>query len=195
MKWIMLPLAVSFASCGLNAEDGNQNQAAPAYVDEAPLPEGWPKPGPYNEVALKSYPEYRAAFTAEGGESRAFWTLFSHIKKRDIPMTAPVEMTMEPEARGGMKSNSMGFLYQNTGVGEPGKDGEKIEIRDVPAGRSLSYAWQGPDNEENIRKAKAALDAALAAKNLEATGFRLLGYNGPRTRRAKQTWELQAWLK
>ena len=35
----------------------------PAYVDEAPLPKGWPKPGPYDQVSDKSYPSYRAAFT------------------------------------------------------------------------------------------------------------------------------------
>jgi len=37
----------------------------PAYVDEAPLPKGWPKPGPYDQVSEKSYPSYRAAFTTE----------------------------------------------------------------------------------------------------------------------------------
>jgi hypothetical protein len=192
MKWIVLPFALCVVSCALNAEEGEK--PAPAYVDEAPMPEGWPKPGPYNQVAEKSYPAYRAAFTTDGGENRAFWTLFSHIKKRDIPMTAPVEMAMEPEARGGMKSNSMGFLYQNTAVGTPGKDGENVEIRDVAAGRALSYAWQGPDSEGNIATAKAALEASLAEKKITPKGFRLLGYNGPRTPNARKTWELQALL-
>ena len=29
-------------------------EPAPKYVDEAPLPEGWPEPEPYNEVVEKT---------------------------------------------------------------------------------------------------------------------------------------------
>jgi hypothetical protein len=195
MKWIYLPLAAWLASCGLHAEDGKAGDAAPRYVDEAPLPEGWPKPGPYNEVAEKSYPAYRAAFTTEGGGGGAFWTLFSHIQRNDIPMTAPVEMAVEPGDGGAMRRNSMGFLYQNQTVGQPGSDGPRVEIRDVPAARALSYAWQGPDNRANIATAKQALEAALAERKIEPKGFRLLGYNGPGTPRARKTWELQALLE
>lgn len=186
-------MAALLVACGVNADDQDQK---PSYVDEAPLPEGWPLPGPFNEVTEKKFPAYRAAFTDEGGGgSGAFWTLFSHIKRNDIPMTAPVEMAIEPEDGGGMKRNSMAFLYQNTKVGEVGKDGARVEIRDVAAARALSYAWQGPDSEGNLTTAKSALEAELAKRNLKATGFRLLGYNGPRTPRAKKTWELQALLE
>ena len=66
----------------------------PSYQSEAPLPEGWPAPGPYDQVSEKTYPKYRAAVTT-GGSGMSFWTLFSHIKKKEIPMTAPVEMKME----------------------------------------------------------------------------------------------------
>jgi len=193
MKIHYFSALVALASCGLHADQSAAPQPAPEYVSESPLPKGWPPPGPYNQVAEKSYPEYRTAFTRRGGGGGAFWTLFSHIRKNDIPMTAPVEMAVEPSDKG-MKRASMGFLYQNTGVGTTGKDGDSVEIRDVPAGRALSYAWQGPDSEGNLATAKAALESALAEGKLEATGFRLLGYNGPRTPAARKTWELQALL-
>lgn len=161
------------------------------YVDEASLPQGWPEPGPYNRVTAKNYPAYRAAFTTGKGETGAFWTLFGHIKGQGIPMTAPVEMAME-SADGGMAKASMAFLYQNQDVGKTGPDGANVEVRDVPAAKVLSYAWQGEDSRANIAAAKAALDAALAKQHKTARHYRLLGYNGPGTPRAKRTWELQA---
>lgn len=63
--------------------------AAPAYVSEAPLPEGWPTPGPYDQVTTKTLPAYRAAFAKAGGRGTSFWTLFLHIQKNNIPMTSP----------------------------------------------------------------------------------------------------------
>ncbi len=174
-----------------------QPQAAPvppAYVSEAPLPEGWPQPGPYGRVSEKSFPAYRAAFTTGKGGSGSFWTLFLHIKRKDIPMTAPVEMAMADEDRVLRRAN-MGFLYQNTGVGQTGPDGSAVEVKDVPAGKVVNYAWQGPDSKANLDTARAALDAKLAKRGIQDARFRLLGYNGPGTPRAKATWELQALLK
>jgi len=194
MKKFLLPLQVLLVSCNIQAADPGTPQAAPAYVDEAPLPEGWPKPGPYNEVAEKSYPAYRAAFTGGKGETGAFFTLFAHIKRNDIPMTAPVEMPMSDEG-GNLSREGMAFLYQNEKVGRKGTEGTKVEVRDVPAAKSLCYTWQGTDSRENIAKAKAELQSALTARKLESQGFRLLGYNGPGTPRMKRTWELQALLK
>lgn len=167
--------------------------AAPAYVSEAPLPEGWPQPGPYNQVSEKTYPAYRAAFTTGKGETGSFWTLFMHIKRNDIPMTAPVEMEMKPTATG-LDRAGMAFLYQNGKVGQPGAASSSVEVRDVAASKVLSYTWQGTDSKANQTTARVALDAALAERKLTATSFRLLGYNGPGTPRAKATWELLAVL-
>lgn len=193
MKKKFFPLFALLAACDLQADSGAVAvpAPAPAYVDEAPLPQGWPKPGPYDQVSEKKYPAYRAAFTNGKGETSAFWTLFAHIKKNDIPMTAPVEMTMEGEE---FKQSSMAFLYQNGKVGSAGPDGARVEVRDVPATTTLSYTWQGSDSKENLGKAKGALEAVLAERKAAAKGFRLLGYNGPGTPRAKRTWELQALL-
>ncbi len=191
MRYPIILLTALLTGCSVHGEN---NAQAPEYVDEAQLPEGWPKPGPFNEVSEKNYPAYRAAFT-KGGGSGAFWTLFSHIKRNDIPMTAPVEMSVDSMEGGRMERNSMAFLYQNTDVGKVGSEGNRVEIRDVAAARALSYAWQGPDSERNLTTAKSQLEAELAKRNLRATGFRLLGYNGPRTPRARKTWELQALLE
>ncbi len=89
------------------------------YVDEAPLSEGWPKRGPYDQVTEKSYPAYRAAFTSGKSETSAFLTLFTHIRKNEIPMTAPVEMAMA-DAGDELKQSGIAFLYQNGGVGKKG---------------------------------------------------------------------------
>ena len=165
-----------------------------SYVNEAKLPEGWPVPGPYNEVTKKEYPVYRVAVTENGGRTRAFWTLFSHIQSKSISMTAPVEMTME-EKEGAMKMTAMGFLYQSTSVGALGADGEKVEVTDVPALTALSYAWQGENSKKAVAEARVALDAELARQKLEAEGYRILGYNGPNVPKTKRTHELQAILK
>ncbi len=193
MKKKFFPLFALIAACNLNADDSRESRPAPAYVNEAPLPQGWPAPGPYEQVSEKKYPAYRAAFTNGKGANSAFWTLFGHIKKHDIPMTAPVEMGMEG-TDGKLQQSTMAFLYQNGKVGATGPDGTKVEVRDVPATTTLSYTWQGNDSKENITKARSALDAALEEKKAEAKSYRLLGYNGPGTPRAKRTWELQAVL-
>ncbi len=190
-KFALLPCCFLAASCVHSAL--GEPAAPPKYVDEAPLPKGWPTPGPYDAVVEKKLPAYRAAFTTRAGQNGAFWTLFRHIQRHNIPMTAPVEMAMEP-ADDLLRQASMAFLYQDTDVGTTGPDGETVEVRDVPAAQALTYAWQGPDNRENLRNAKEALDAELQRRGIKAGGFRLLGYNGPSTPRAKKTWELQALL-
>lgn len=180
------------------AEPGSKPAAPatePAYISESALPESWPAPGPFNQVALKKYPAYRAAFTTSSSPNGGFLTLFRHIKRNDIPMTSPVEMSMKDDAGDGMKMERMGFLYQSPRVGKPGADGESVEVRDLPALSVLGYTWQGPRGDAEVAKARAAIDAALAEKKLTATGYRLFGYNGPSVSRNKQTHELQALLK
>lgn len=67
-------------------------------------------------------------------------------------------------------------------------------LADVPAARVLSYAWQGSDSKKNVATARSALEAELEERGIEDAEFRILGYNGPGTPRAKRTWELQALL-
>ena len=169
--------------------------AAPKYQEESPLPQGWPAPGPFNQVVRKSYPEYRAAFTKDGSPNGGFWKLFKHIERNNIPMTAPVEMKLDEADAQGMKMERMAFLYQSPKVGKTGADGDHVEVRDVPAREALSYAWQGARDKATTARARAAIDAELAKRKLQATGYRLLGYNSPFIPRSKQTHELQALLK
>lgn len=195
VKKKLFPLYVLLAASQVHAAEPAPAVAAPAaYVEEAPLPVGWPKPGPYDKVSEKTYPSYRAAFTNGKGETGAFWTLFLHIKRHGIPMTAPVEMAMA-DADGKLQQDGMAFLYQNGRVGQSGPDGSKVEVRDVPASTVLSYTWKGDDSKSNIAKARTELEAALAARKKESKTFRMLGYNGPGTPRFERTWELQAVLK
>jgi hypothetical protein len=94
-----------------------------------------------------------------------------------------------------MQMEEMAFLYQNTQVGKTGGDGDTIVVRDVPAHEALSYAWQGLRSKSSIARARKALDEALAAQGLKASGYRLLGYNSPFILPWRQTHELQALLR
>jgi hypothetical protein len=192
-----IPLYLLFAASLGNAAETSPAKAdsAPAtYVEEAPLPAEWPKPGPLDKVVEKKYPAYRGAFTNSKGKDVSFLTLFLHIKKNDIPMTAPVEMAMA-DSDGKLEQAQMGFLYQNGGVGKPGPDGENVEVRDVPSCRVLSFAWLGEDSESNIAEARKRLEAELTSRKTKSSAFRLLGYNGPEVPVAERTWELQAVLE
>jgi hypothetical protein len=168
--------------------------AAPKYVSESPLPQGWPQPGLFNQVVRKKYPAYRAAFTAESSPNGGFWRLFKHIERNNIPMTAPVEMKLGQTGTNAAKMEEMAFLYQSPEVGKTGAAGELVEVRDVPAREALSYAWQGPRTGAATDRARAAIDAELARQNLKAAGYRLLGYNSPFVPGDRQTHELQALL-
>ncbi len=165
----------------------------PGYQEESPLPKGWPQPGPFNEVARKKYPAYRAAFTTDENPNGGFWTLFKHIERHKIPMTAPVEMKIDGADASSTKMERMGFLYQDTAVGQTGPDGPQVEVRDVPAAEALSYAWQGPRGK--AAEARKALDAEVSRLGLKVKSWRLLGYNSPFVPRARQTHELQAVIE
>lgn len=177
-------------SHGLQAESPDLTQKeAQEYTAEAPLPKGWPKPGPYGVVTEKQFPSYRAAYTDGKSQNFAFWRLFRHIKKNEIPMTSPVEMEMKQNGEK-LSMKSMGFMYQHTKVGEAGADGSKIEVRDVPAMKTLAYTWMGGKNSANLRIAKQALEAELVKRRLKGKDFRVMGYNGPGVPTAKKTWEM-----
>ncbi len=201
-RFLALLLLITPLACSGIERPGSKNkkntpeapgQPTPKYNSEAPLPKGWPKPGPFNKVAEKTYPDYRVA-TAKGGRG-SFMTLFRHIKRNNIPMTAPVEMGMSKKNENGpMERTTMGFLYQNTKVGKTGPDGKRVEVKDIKKAKALSYAWMGNDSKKNLQTAREALETALKKRGVKATSFRLLGYNGPMTARKKRTWELQALL-
>ncbi|MDG1358199.1 MAG: heme-binding protein [Akkermansiaceae bacterium] len=185
----LVVLALYFSQAD-DAHGSPDLEAKPEYVAEAPLPKGWPRPGPYNKVTLKEFPAYRAAYTDSFSSGFAFWRLFRHIKRQDIPMTSPVEMGMKQKGGDKLGMKSMGFLYQNDEVGKLGNDGKKIEVRSVPNMRALSYTWQGDRNKVTMKKAKVAIDKAKQEKGLKSNDYRVMGYNGPGVADAKKTWEM-----
>ncbi|MBT7960055.1 MAG: hypothetical protein HN759_12070 [Akkermansiaceae bacterium] len=187
---LLLPALIAVFSLSAQAE---VNAIEPKYVAESPLPKGWPTPGPYNKVTVKEFPAYRAAYTSGKAKSFAFWRLFRHIKSKDIPMTSPVEMGMEQKGDK-MTMNSMGFLYQHRGVGKAGLDSNKIDVRDVPAMKTLSYTWQGKNNSRMMKTAQKAIAAELEKRGIKSDHYRVLGYNGPGVANSKKTWELVAVL-
>lgn len=158
-------------------------------LDEAPLPEGFPRFTPVGVIEVKRYPAYRKAV------GPSFWTLFQHISKRSIPMTAPVEMRGDAAAdvRG-----EMAFLYQNTSVGAPGPiDG--IAVEDTPEMVVASLGVRGRMTGEKARAARAALEAWLRDQNehrpVEGEAFRLFGYNSPMVPEGSAYWEAQIVLR
>ena len=156
---------------------------------EASLPEGFPAPGPVGEVVLKAYPKYRAA-RADGGNS--FWTLFSHIKKNKIAMTAPVEMAMDGDG-GELKRQNMAFLYASPALGQTGRDG-RVDVVDLGPVRVLSFGIRGPLTDRKTEHAKQAIEERLRreSQSWKRNGeWRLLGYNSPMVQAERRFWELQ----
>lgn len=149
---------------------------------EAPLPEGFPEPTPVGEIQIKKYPAYRFATTQMAGtDSGAFWTLFTHIKKNDIAMTAPVEMTYGEGTTDKLQAKTMAFLYRSPKQGKAGTD-EKVEVIDVAPIMALSLGMRGEVTRTRLADAKAHLDAWLKehAKEYKASGpLRVMGYNSP----------------
>jgi hypothetical protein len=151
---------------------------------EAPLPEGFPGPGPLGRVVVKSYPRYRAA-RAEGRGS--FWTLFQHIQKNDVQMTAPVEMTMSDE----LNEMDMAFLYEGPEQGEAGLDG-RVRVLDLDPVTVLSVGMRGNQSRAATARARSWIEAILEEEGWEKAGaWRVLGYNSPMVPAERRFWELQ----
>lgn len=147
------------------------------YIPEAKQPEGFPSPGKVGEIIVKSYPAYRAAVVkrSDANSNQMFRTLFNHIKKNDIKMTAPVEMTFDERGE-----SSMAFLYREADLGSLGKDGD-VQVEDIPASTVLSIAVRGDYSKENWDQNVSKLNEWLdAAKEWQANGPpRYFGFNSP----------------
>ena len=151
-------------------------------INEAPLPEGWPELTPVDEIQVKQYPVYRAAVISDetdGTQNGMFRPLFNHIKREDIAMTAPVEMTYD-----GDKQASMAFLYRNPDMGTPGSDAEdqRVQVKDIDQQTAVSIGVRGSYTKENFDEAVAELNAWLDDNKgqWQADGEpRYFGYNSP----------------
>ena len=168
-------------------------------VVEAPVPVGWPHLTPVGWIEVKQLPAYRAAWVeradlGEGARNSMFFTLFNHIQRNDIKMTAPVEMTYGERAGGGAGGESaMAFLYERPDQGKLGPE-DAVEVRDMAPVTVVSMGLRGVNSQAGIRAAEARLRAWLAkrADQYSASGPpRVLGYNSPGVPGAMRYSELQ----
>ena len=151
---------------------------------EAPMPRGFPKPGPVGRAVTKEYPAYRAA-RARGASS--FFTLFGHIQKNDVAMTAPVEMTMAE----GSGVTDMAFLYESMSLGRAGSDGA-VTVVDLPATTVISFGLRGEPSESDLELARAAIEQRMGAEGMTAAGpWRRMGYNSPMVANERRYSEIQ----
>jgi hypothetical protein len=179
-----------------------EEMKSPLMFKEAGLPKGFPPPGPVGEVIYKEYPAYREARTtaSSGGKNASnsmFWPLFQHIKKNDIAMTAPVEMTYKNEASTRKdQPETMAFLYGDPQWGKISQDGT-VEVVDQPALNVLSVTLRG-GYEKSFEKGIGQLREWMEANpgRYEVTGPpRFFGYNSPLVPWFLQVGEVQLPVK
>ena len=164
---------------------------------EAPVPAGFPAPTPVGVVEIKKLPVYRMAKVANSGMGgNNFFTLFNHIKKNNIEMTAPVEMTMT-EKNGKYTESSMAFLYQETTLGKVGPQGN-IAVLDTKECMVASIGMRGSPSSENIESARRWLLEKIKTtpQAYEIAGeLKVMGYNSPFMPEKLRYYEVQLPLK
>jgi len=179
---------------------GQSKLAKPFMFREAKLPKEFPPPGPVDKVMIKDYPTYRVARVKSGptglkrGTNEMFGPLFNHIKRNDIPMTAPVEIGYSGQnevvtgfTRGAAnppEAESMAFLYGVATWGQVGADkaDPRVVVEDVPPMTVLSIGVRGSYTESNMSAALEKLRLWLAKNpgRVRVTGPpRYLAYNSP----------------
>jgi hypothetical protein len=163
---------------------------------EAPVPAGFPAPSPVGVVEIKKLPVYRMAKVNNSAGGSNFFTLFNHIKKNKIEMTAPVEMTMA-EKNGKFAESSMAFLYQETTLGKVGPQGN-IAVLDTKECMVASIGMRGSPSSENIESARRWLIEKIknAPEAYEIAGeLKVMGYNSPLMPEKLRYYEVQLPLK
>ncbi len=163
-------------------------------IQEAELPSGFPGYTPVGEIEIKQYPAYRKASASGQGQ---FWTLFLHIKRNNVAMTAPVEMDYGDPGANQETEPSMSFLYERPDQGSPGKQGS-VEVIDVPAMTVVSIGCRGERTASTVAEAREKLAAWLdqnQATYLPAGPLRIMGYNSPFVPRDKSFFEVQIPVK
>ena len=165
---------------------------------EAPLPDsGYVAPTPQDAIEIKTYGTYRrASFDSDSlflkgflGQSRAFWALFNHIKGRNIPMTAPVEMEYRnlDASRSFLGDLSvswkMNFLYERPQQGATGNAGSNVFVSDTQTATYISIGVEGNMGYDLVNKGVDRLRQVLGSQNtwVAAGEPRALGYNSPYT--------------
>jgi hypothetical protein len=188
-----LAVLVAGVVAGTTAWGEETTVQRPWMFSEATLPEGFPAPGPVNEVMVKTYPAHRLArVRAEGGGNGMFMQLFRHIERNEIAMTAPVEMSWqsapaeraaEPAPAVGKEPAAMAFLYGKPSIGAAGADPKdpRVVVEDIPEIKVVSIGLRGGYEKATFDRGATALRAWLAIHpEWKATGdLRALAYNSP----------------
>jgi hypothetical protein len=127
------------------------------------------------------------------GPDTAFWTLLNHIKRHNIPMTAPVEITLEGLRGDPARQQAMAFLYPSDRLGYPGRD-VGVEVEDVPAGMAVSIGLLGEPSGRWFWQARVVLTEWLEQHtgDYEPVGPpRVLTYNSPMVPPGRRYAEVQ----
>ena len=119
-----------------------------------------------------------------GGPNVMFRPLFNHIKRNDIPMTAPVEMGYPEHVEPSEGASSMAFLYGEPSWGTSGADAadQRVVVEDVSAMTVVSIGVRGGYTDANFEKAISKLNAWVQqrADEVRVVGPpRFLAYNSP----------------
>jgi hypothetical protein len=143
-------------------------------------------------VEVKNYLAYRKA-RAETSPNLAFWTLFSHIKRNDIAMTAPVEMVYTFGPLSQQKEQNMSFLYGEPCLGKPGK-ADSVDVLDVPPMTVVSTGVRGAQTEPSVLGARRRLETWLDSNRATWTAegpMRTMAFNSPFVPRDQNYFEVQ----
>jgi SOUL heme-binding protein len=202
-------LGVTSGSTGVDDPKPAASKVEPKAANgDAPLAEGFPDATKPGKVEVKKYPAYPSAVTRVNKSTVStgdlmFFSLFKHIQKKKVEMTAPVINTFKtprmietPAARGEV---TMEFVYRSTKEGKPGPDGPSVEVVDHPAQSFVCLGFQGGGmSDSQMREAVAKLHKWLdghKGKWVEDGPPRRLGYHGPMTPAAQRLWEFQVPVK
>lgn len=180
------------------AETDAKPKLPSGYVEEAPLPKGFPPPSEPGKVVEKTYPVIRSYSSTGSG---AFMKCFAYLSLKQHKMTAPVVMECQPNAgdappapRGAMPVpvERMHFLLEENSLDKPQEAGP-VRVDDMPALRVLSLAFQGETTPAAVKQGQAEIEAQLKKMPTvrRAGEYRILGYNSPMLARNKNFWELQ----
>ncbi len=209
---LLVPFALlGVASDAARADDPKlaASKVKPRPADgDAPLAEGFPDATEPGKIEVKRYPAYRSAVTTSktatvSSGDLMFFTLFNHIQKNQVEMTAPVINTFKTprmiETPGAKGEVTMEFVYRSPREGKSGPDGPSVEVVDHPARSFVCLGFQGGKmSDDQMRKAVVTLRNWLddhKGEWIEAGPPRRLGYHGPMTPPAQRLWEVQIPVK
>ncbi|MEO6811863.1 MAG: heme-binding protein [Isosphaeraceae bacterium] len=209
---LLLPIALlGVVPASAKADDpkpeASKVQPKPADGD-APLAEGFPDATEPGKIEVKKYPAYRSAVTKAKkatvlSSDLMFFSLFNHIQRNNVAMTAPVINTFETphmvETPGAKGEVAMEFVYRSPKQGKLGPDGASVAVVDHPGQNFVCLGFQGGNmNDKQMSKAVETLHEWLdehKAEWVEDGPPRRLGYHGPMTPRAQRLWEVQIPVK